>query len=66
MVNNPFTLSGKRIVITGAGSGIGRATALLAATMGANLVLIDVNAESLEETKVLITESEAICSVVEV
>lgn len=65
MVNNPFTLSGKRIVITGAGSGIGRATALLAATMGANLVLIDVNAESLEETKVLITESEAICSVVD-
>lgn len=65
MVNNPFTLSGKRIVITGAGSGIGRATAILAATMGADLVLIDVNPESLEETKVLITKAEVICSVVD-
>ena len=65
MVNNPFTLSGKRIVITGDGPGIGRATALLAATIGANLGLIDVYAGSLEDTKVLITESEAICSVVD-
>jgi NAD(P)-dependent dehydrogenase (short-subunit alcohol dehydrogenase family) len=43
-------LRGKRCVITGAASGIGRATALAAADRGAALILTDVNAEGLEET----------------
>jgi meso-butanediol dehydrogenase / (S,S)-butanediol dehydrogenase / diacetyl reductase len=41
-------LSGKNAVITGAGSGIGRASALLLAKEGANLILADVNEDSLE------------------
>src|SRR3954447_18178345 len=43
-------LAGKRCVITGAASGIGRATALAAAERGAQLVLTDVRAPGLEET----------------
>ena len=36
---NPFTLSGKTILVTGASSGIGRATAIVCARMGARVVL---------------------------
>ncbi|MFE3984723.1 SDR family oxidoreductase [Nocardia tengchongensis] len=43
-------LSGKKTLITGAASGIGRATALAAARKGARLVLTDVNAEGLDAT----------------
>lgn len=43
-------LSGKKTLITGAASGIGRATALAAARKGARLVLTDVNADGLEAT----------------
>ena len=42
--------SGKRCFITGAASGIGRATALKLAVDGAELYLTDRNAEGLEET----------------
>lgn len=44
------TLAGKSCVITGAGSGIGRATALAAAREGAVLVLTDINADGLDAT----------------
>lgn len=47
---NPFSLSGKTILITGAASGIGKATALECAKLGATLVLTDVNAEKLNVT----------------
>ncbi|MGZ5310907.1 MAG: SDR family oxidoreductase [Solirubrobacterales bacterium] len=40
-------LNGRRCLITGAASGIGRATAVLAASRGAELVLTDVAAEGL-------------------
>ncbi len=43
-------LQGRRIVITGAASGIGRATALLFAQQGAALTLIDRDATGLAET----------------
>ena len=36
---NPFSLTGKTILITGASSGIGKATAILCAEMGARLVI---------------------------
>lgn len=43
-------LGGKRCFITGAASGIGRATALAAAERGADLYLTDIAAAGLEET----------------
>lgn len=41
---------GRRVFLTGAASGIGRATALLLARHGAELFLTDVNADGLEQT----------------
>jgi NAD(P)-dependent dehydrogenase (short-subunit alcohol dehydrogenase family) len=42
--------AGKRVFITGAASGIGRATALRLARDGAELYLTDINADGLEQT----------------
>ncbi len=42
--------SGKRVVVTGAASGIGRATALLFAAEGAELTIADINEAGLAET----------------
>ncbi|MET3683904.1 NAD(P)-dependent dehydrogenase (short-subunit alcohol dehydrogenase family) [Alkalibacillus flavidus] len=39
------------VLITGAGSGLGQAAALQVAAEGAKLSLVDVNQESLDETK---------------
>jgi oxidoreductase, short chain dehydrogenase/reductase family len=48
---NPFSLDGKTILITGASSGIGRATAIECAAAGARtLVLVGRRQSSLEET----------------
>jgi NAD(P)-dependent dehydrogenase (short-subunit alcohol dehydrogenase family) len=47
---NPFSLSGKTILVTGASSGIGRATAVECSKMGANVVITGRNAERLQET----------------
>jgi NAD(P)-dependent dehydrogenase (short-subunit alcohol dehydrogenase family) len=44
------TLEGKAVLITGAASGIGRATAILCGRLGASLVLADRNREGAEET----------------
>jgi NAD(P)-dependent dehydrogenase (short-subunit alcohol dehydrogenase family) len=54
---------GQRVaVVTGAGSGIGRATALLLAAKGCRLALADVNVEGLEETARLARERGAVAS----
>jgi NAD(P)-dependent dehydrogenase (short-subunit alcohol dehydrogenase family) len=47
---NPFSLCGKTILITGASSGIGRATALECAKLGADLVITGRNQLKLEDT----------------
>ena len=47
---NPYTLEGKAVLVTGAGGGIGRATAIACSRMGATLVVTDINAETLAET----------------
>ena len=45
-----YTFTGKRVLITGAASGIGRAVALCLAVDGAELYLTDINADGLAET----------------
>lgn len=47
---NPFTLEGKTILVTGAAGGIGRATSIECAQLGAKLVLTDINEAGLQET----------------
>lgn len=47
---NPFSLVGKTILITGAAGGIGRATAIECAKLGASLILTDINEEGLKST----------------
>jgi NAD(P)-dependent dehydrogenase (short-subunit alcohol dehydrogenase family) len=49
-VYNPFTLKDKRILITGASSGIGRAIAIECSKMGATVILTARNEERLNET----------------
>jgi 3-oxoacyl-[acyl-carrier protein] reductase len=50
MPKTPDYFRGKTIVITGAASGIGRATALIFAREGANVVCADINEKGVEET----------------
>ena len=47
---NPFSLEGKTILVTGASSGIGQATAIECSKMGAKLVITGRNAERLQQT----------------
>ena len=58
-MKNPFSVEGKTILITGAASGIGKATALQCAEMGANVILLDLNEDGLNATKSEILEGRA-------
>ena len=48
---------GKVALVTGAASGIGRATALRLASEGAKLLLADINEDGLEETVAMLGET---------
>jgi NAD(P)-dependent dehydrogenase (short-subunit alcohol dehydrogenase family) len=47
-MNNPFELAGKNILLVGASSGVGQATASLLCQLKASVVMVDENAEILE------------------
>jgi NAD(P)-dependent dehydrogenase (short-subunit alcohol dehydrogenase family) len=47
---NPFSLNGKTLLVTGASSGIGRATAIACSQMGATLIITGRNELRLSET----------------
>ena len=49
-VLNPFELTARRILVTGASSGIGRETAIVLSQMGARLILVARNQERLKST----------------
>lgn len=59
-------LGGRAIALTGAGSGIGRALALLLAKKGARLALADRDAAGLAETKALLGNAPATTTVLDV
>jgi NAD(P)-dependent dehydrogenase (short-subunit alcohol dehydrogenase family) len=48
--DNPFSLESKTILVTGASSGIGRATAVECSKMGATMVITARNSERLQDT----------------
>lgn len=54
---NPFSLTGKTILVTGASSGIGRATAIACSRMGAKIILSGRNAKELAKTELLLEQS---------
>lgn len=55
-MKNPFSVEGKTVLITGAASGIGKATAIQCAEMGAKVILFDLNEDGLKATKTEIPE----------
>ena len=48
---NPMSMEGKTIIVTGAASGIGRATSVLLSKLGASVLLLDIDGEGLEAVK---------------
>lgn len=60
-IDDLFSLEGKRAVVTGAASGLGRQCAQVLAKAGAHVALFDINAEGLQETARLIGKTGAEC-----
>ena len=58
MSYNPYSLAGNTILVTGAGSGIGRATSVECSKLGARLVLVDINEQGLADTLAMLAQPE--------
>jgi 3-oxoacyl-[acyl-carrier protein] reductase len=56
-LDSAFDLTGRTAIVTGAGSGIGRASALRMAEAGASVVCADCNRDTAEQTVALIKEA---------
>ncbi|MBQ6087119.1 MAG: SDR family oxidoreductase [Bacteroidales bacterium] len=52
-MNSIFSLSGKKVLVTGAASGIGRCVAIEASKLGADIILVDLNEAGMQETLAL-------------
>lgn len=50
-MNNPFSLEGQTILVTGASSGIGKATAIECSNAGAKVILLGRNSDRLSQAK---------------
>jgi NAD(P)-dependent dehydrogenase (short-subunit alcohol dehydrogenase family) len=57
---NPYSLSGKTILVTGASSGIGKATAINASKLGATVIITARNKDRLQETFDSLDHSESL------
>src|SRR5574344_577058 len=55
---NPMDLTGRRILITGASAGIGRACAILASQLGATCMLVARRQDALEKTRQMMDHPE--------
>lgn len=55
---NPFTLEGKRVLVTGASSGIGKAIAIESSKMGASIIITGRNEQRLKDTFSLLEGSD--------
>lgn len=51
MIDNPFSLESKHILVTGASSGIGRSTAIECSKAGAKVILLGRNVDRLNDTR---------------
>ena len=47
-MRNPMSLEGNNIIVTGAGQGIGKASARLIAELGSTPILVDIKGEQVE------------------
>lgn len=59
MCYNPFSLKEKTVLITGAGSGIGRAISITASKLGAVVVMVDISEDGMKETMIMLDNQDA-------
>lgn len=62
-MNKPGDMQGKVLLVTGAASGLGRGTAIALAKAGADVSIVDINAEGLAETEALVKAEGVQCLV---